>query len=213
MLLQMKRYRLTSLLLTLVLLVGVACSSDDDSNDEGGILPGNSSFTMKLDGQSWSADEVHIITMGGPEWWGEEDDELYFVTISATKYLDGNIDSENAEVFGITIVVPKDKFTNPKDIYTAPPPDAMNEAGYSWGNFISSTNNTTLISIDPTDEFRNVGNTQITGFEIGNSSILGEGYVSLSGTFEYELFGYDVNTEGRISREATEGHFNITKLF
>lgn len=213
MILQLKNYRIISYLFTLVLFIGLACSSDDNTMDDDGILPGASSFSMKLDGELWKADETQIITIGGPEWWEEEDEEIYLVTISATKYLDNTNDPDNSEVFGITIVVPVDKFNDPKGIYNAPPPDAMNEVGYSWGNFISSTNTITYISIDPSDELRVVGNTRVTGFEIGSQFMFGEGYVGLAGTFEYELFGLDANSENIISIKATEGSFQIANQF
>lgn len=77
---------------------------------------------MKLDGVPWKADVVYITTAGGPDWWEGDDEKLYVVTISATKFLNGPEDTENVEYLGIAIIVSEDGFTNPKGNYPAPPP-------------------------------------------------------------------------------------------
>ena len=211
---QSKTYRLFSCLLLLILVVSVACSSDDNTlGDEDHLIDGSGYFSMKLDGEVWSADVAYISTIGGPEWWDEDDEHLYLVTINATKYLDDSEDSENAEIFAITLVISEEKFTNPKDNYLAPPPDNNDEAGYSWAHYASTTDNISFMSLDPSDESRLVGSTTITDFKIGNQSFLGEGYVSLSGNFEYEVFGWDQNSDEFIRKKATEGSFNVTNPY
>ena len=205
--------RFVRYIFTLVIFIGLACSSDDNVVDEDNLINGNSSFTVNLDNEQWSADMVYITTTGGPDFWEEDDDRFYFVTISAIKFLGDFEDSENAEFFNITFIVPEHKFSDPKGTYLAPPPETSDEAGYSVGHYATTTDNISFISIDPLDDSRFVGKTNITGFEIGSQTLLGEGYVSLSGTFEYELFGWEANTGEFIKKEAKEGSFQITNQF
>lgn len=207
--LQINKFRIFSYLLPLVLFIGFSCSSDDNTIMEDDPISGESSFTMKIDGEPWGAHVAHVQTYGGPEWWEEGDEEVYLVAISASKHEDGTDGAEVEETFTIHIFVDPSDFNNPIGVYTVPPSTDM-QAGAAAAYY--TTKNTSFLSVDPENENRKVGEVAITSFELGQQIALGMGYINLTGTFEFEIYGANITTGALLNRTITEGSFNIKNL-
>lgn len=194
------------LILLSVLLLG-ACSSDDNSTKDEGPLLSHASLTMKIDGVPWSTDYAIVQTNMGEA----TEDEYVMITITGVNHI-GDSDTD-FETFGIHIFVDNSDFNNPKGIYLAPPPFDEN-IGYSFG--LWQVEDVHYVSVDSNDPLRKVGKMEITDFEIEERSVGGLIYTSLSGTFEFEMWGTDMETGGQTGNiNITEGRFNIseTSLF
>lgn len=208
--LQINKYRIFSYLFSLALLINLSCSSDDNTIIEDNPISGETSFTMKIDGENWRADVAHVLTYGGPEWWEDEDEELYLVAISASKHEDTTDDSEVVETFTIHVFVDPSDFNNPRGVYTVPPTSTSGQAGTAAAYY--TTSNTSFLSVDPENENRKVGEVAITSFEVGEQITLGIGYIDLTGTFEFEMFGGNTTTGEPLNTTVKEGSFSVINL-
>lgn len=195
----------------IVLLLIASLSFAGCSKDDGDPPIGGKSFTMKVNGESWAA---YLTTLFTEEHENATDGKFYYVLISGTWATDesyGEVDDAHAEAMGIYVLIPASKFRNPKGTYSI----RREEIGGAWALFSTSTNirdAATYASIDPNSPERSLGTLEITGFEIGIQSVLGqatgvEGYTKLSGNFQMELFPVETNT-GKLN--ITEGKFDLT---
>lgn len=181
-----------------------SCKKDDS----GGRQEVNSGFTMKINGEPWGAYLTTLLTE-------EHDDstygKYYYGMISGTWARGDDDDDAAAEAMGLYALIPADKFRNPKGIYTI----RQQELGKAWALFSTSTDirdATTYASVDPGNSGRDLGTLEITNFEIGTQSVLGqstgtEGYTRLSGKFQVELFPVEDHA-GKLN--ITEGKFDLT---
>lgn len=206
---QIKNRSLVSYLFTLLLLIGVACSSDDNRADEENPL---SKISFKIDGEQWHAEDAIVQTLGGTDW----EEEVYLVNITGTRGIDDTTAVTEVETFTLHFYIDPSNFNNPRGIYPVPPPDNdnMDEPGYAIATYTKEGSELIYFSVDPADEARKVGEVTITGFEIGQQMILGKGYVNLSGTFDFEMFGVNKNTgalNGKI--EIKSGVFDVKTPF
>lgn len=180
-----------------------SCKKDDG----GGKQETNSGFTMKVDGAPWGA---YLTTLFTEEHEDDTDGKYYHVMINGTWAADEGDDDAQVEAIGIYVLIPADKFRNPKGTY----PIRQEEVGRAWALFSTSTDirdATTYASVDPNNPGRNLGELEITGFEIGMQSVLGqstgtEGYTRLSGKFQMELYPVEENAD---KLNITEGRFDI----
>ena len=207
--LQVTTYRFVRYIFTLVIFVGLACSSDDNTIEDEDVIIGDSGVTMKINGELWNSDIAIVQTWGGQEM--EED--YIMIVINAMKYIGDSDDEENMEGLVINIYLNVSDFTNPKGKYLVPPPpNDLEVPGYAAGSYTSMTNAINYYSFDPDNEQRKVGEVNITDFKISENEHLNPliKYASLKGTFEFEMMGVNRNTgeySGMIN--VTEGKFNI----
>ncbi len=196
---------------TLLLL---SCSGSSDDIPAGDVL-GNSTLTMKVNGEQWNSALSLLIT---EEQENSQQGKYRYVSLSGNRIIDKNSATEDdlVETIGLYIAIPESKFKNPIGSY----PIILKEsqAGYAWGVFGSSTNlrdATTYVSGDPNNVGHSVGNLEITKYEIGEQMILGhptgqEGYKMLSGTFYLNV--YPINGTGD-KLKIEDGKFTISEGF
>ena len=204
--LQTTKYRFIRYFFTLALFVSLACSSDDNTiEDEEELSVGT--FTMKIDGELWTADEAYVSSVGGEEVWGEEDEEVYYVWITANKDLVGSNGEEDFESMVIGMALDPSSFFSPNGNYSFPPPDveaALGTVGYAAAAF-NRVSTAYAATPDLYNSSSNLGTLRITGFEIGQYLIYSDAYTQLSGTFELSM----MNAYEFGSIEITEGRFNV----
>lgn len=204
-----KRYHIISIaIIAFVVVVFTSCSKVDDVKD----LIGSSGMSMKVDGANWKSSMTTLFT---EEHETSDMGEYYLVYISGSRIIEKNSATEDdlAESMGLYINIPASKFRNPKGTY--PIIIKETEVSHAWGVFGSSTDirdATTYVSGDPQDRDKAVGMLEITGFEIGSQSVLGqgtntEGYTKLSGNFQLEVYPM-VGTGSKL--KITEGKFNLS---
>ena len=201
-------YRFFSYLFILVLFVGLACSSDDNTiPDDDEPLSGESNLTMKVNGESWVADEAHSVGLGGELAWEEtEEGGALPVWINAVRYLDDSESSHNTENLTIHMYFDLANFYSPKGTYPIPPPvydEDLESVGFAEAIYYSPTNTYTANS-DHYDPSRSLGEFKITDYKI-ESYMVYELYTRLVGTFEVTLF----HIESEETIELTEGRFNL----
>lgn len=203
--LQKTTYRFISYLFTLVLFVGLACSSDDNTVEDE--LP-TGALTMKIDGELWTADEAYVSGFGGEEVWGEEEEELYLIWIYAIKYLDDTENDMIAETLNIGMFLDPSMFQSPNGTYPIPPPNDETDlmtVGYASAT-LQTQSSVYAATSDLYEEYESLGTLRITDFKIGQYFIYSDVYTHLSGTFELSMM--DIYGSGGI--EITEGRFNLS---
>lgn len=197
----------TTYFIPIILFLFAALASSCNKDDDPGKQEVNSSFTMKINGAPWGA---YLTSLYTEEHENDDYGKYYHVMISGT-WASGDDDNASAEAMGMYVLIPADKFRNPKGIYRI----RKEELGSTWAIFSASTNirdASTYASVDPTNPEKDLGTLEITGFEIGLQSVLGqstgtEGYTRLSGKFQMELFPVENSTD---KLSITEGKFDLT---
>jgi hypothetical protein len=200
------------LLCSALLLFSCSKNSDDSPAEEN---LGNSTLTMKVNGEQWDSTMSLLIT---EEQESSQQGKYRYVSLTGNRIIDKNSATEDdlVETIGLYIAIPESKFKNPKGNY----PIILKEsqAGYAWGVFGSSTDlrdATTYVSGDPNNSEQSVGSVEIINFKIGEQMIFGhptgqEGYKQLSGTFHLDV--YPMNGTGN-KLKITDGKFNISEGF
>ena len=197
-----KKTHFIPIVILLLATLTFSCKKDDG----GGKEEVNSGFTMKINGEPWGA---YLTTLFTDEHEDDTYGKHYSVLINGT-WSSGDEDALT-EAMGIYVLIPADKFRNPKGTYTI----RQQELGKAWAIFSTSTDirdATTYASVDPNNSERNLGTLEITGFEVGVQGVLGqntgkEGYTRLSGKFQMEMFPLAENA-GKLTM--TEGKFDLT---
>lgn len=197
------------LLLTIVLGISLSSCSKDPKDSP---ALGNAGMTMKVDGAEWKATMTTLFT---EEHETNGMGEYHLVYIGGYRIIEKNSATEDdlTETLGLYINIPTSKFRNPKGTY--PIVIKETEISHAWGLFSKSTNiqeGVMYVSGDPKNRDKSVGTLEITGFEIGNQSVLGqgtdtEGYTKLSGNFQLEMYPA-LGTGGQL--KITEGKFNMS---
>lgn len=179
-----------------------SCKKDNNNPlDQGG-----KSFTMKVDGVPWSAQITTLFTEQHDE--GQPGGGYYAVMLNGTL----TVNEEHAESLALYVSIPASKFQNPKGKYDI----KGNENGEAWAVFSTAAdirNATTYSSLDiNSGPGKTVGTLEITGFEVGDQSVLGQptgkvGYKKLSGKFQLDLYPVD-GASAKLN--VTEGKFNLS---
>lgn len=168
---------------------------------------GSSSFTMKVDGVAWSASLTNLFA---EESSHPDVGDYYHIAIGGQYVGDG----ENSEVSGINlyVVIPKDKFRNPKGTYPLVE-KSDGRLNVATAAFMVGGVNNWYASYNPANRTETVGSIEITDFKIGQQHVLGqptgvEGYTRLVGTFQMDLYGIAHEPAPRM--KITEGKFDLT---
>jgi hypothetical protein len=199
----------TAVLLFLAVCAGFSsCKKDKDGDplDKAG-----TGLTMKIDNVPWSAQVTTLTTQEHTDGT----DGYYAVLINGTVSFENGADGDDfhAESIALYINIPASKFESPKGRYDIKALD--NDHGDAWAIFSTSTDirdAVTYSSLDKNNPDRTVGVLEITGFEIGEQTILGQstgqiGYTKLSGNFYLELHPVD-GASAKLN--VTEGKFNLS---
>ncbi len=183
-----------------------ACSKDkDDDND----LSGQSGLSMKVNGAAWGTTINTLFTEP------EENSQLgeYYVVLVGGQRIDVEGSEDDVSSFNMYIVIPKSKFSNPKGTYHVYVAEGA-MPGAATASYTKSTSEGTASyeSANPADYTQSVGSVQITDFEIGEQTIVGqptgvEGYTKLSGTFQMDV--YPVQETPGPALKITEGKFSL----
>ena len=193
-------FKSSHLLLGLFLLIAVAsCSSDDNGS---GSFSGGNSFSMKIDGNHWSSSINTLFT----EDMSNANGEYYFVTIGGV--ITDEADDPTTESLQIYIAIPASKLNNPKGIYQVNS-DADMSIGQASATFTSSNSENYLLY---TSTPHTLGTLEITGFELGEQTVMGHptgqmGYTQLKGTFNMELASV---SDPSVVLTITDGQFNLS---
>lgn len=205
----MNHYKnIVSIFTVLLIAFSISSCSKDDSGDDFTNPTGNAGISMKIDGVPWSANISNLFTEE------HEDSEIgeYYLVLVGGQNLNFEVEGDVTAI-GIHIIVPKSKFNNPKGIYTIV---KESEAGLNQavGSFSQSINETTIYytSSNPLNPEQSVGTIEITDFEVGEQTIMGQatgeiGYTKLSGNFKLDVYPV-INTD-LPSVKITEGKFNL----
>ena len=165
------------------------------------------SMTMKIDGQPWSAKMAYVVTAIDPE---EED--VFAIAISGFAH-EGEEDGEGLTIW---MVLPTNKFENPKGTYDMAAVDSDWEGqGVVWAMYSKSLGTDMQQLYGTAEVDKPLGKLTITDFKIGQQTFLGEviggrAYTQLKGTFELNLT--ELKTDGSGLGETmaiTEGKFAV----
>lgn len=188
-----------------------SCSKNNNDDSPGGSL-GNSTLTMKVNGENWNS---FLSTLFTEEEGNSEQGDFRYVSVGGSRIIEKSSATEDdlAETITLFIAIPESKFRNPKGTYPIILKDF--QVGYAWSIFGSSTDlrdTTTYVSGDANNPEEPVGTLEITGFKIGEQTVLGhpsgkEGYTQLSGTFNLDV--YPLGGVGE-RLKITDGKFNIS---
>lgn len=206
-----KKYNILRYLFTAVLLVGLSCSSDNGDVDD--IIIGDSSLSFIMDGKKWEADNVVIQTYAVDD----HDNAGIFHVVNIAASIGIKEDSDDIiETFTLHFYISENNFKNPKGVYPIPPPEvdySDQQIGFGMATFASLDTNNYYFTVDPEDANRVLGEATINSFKIGEQFILGEGYLNLSGTFQFKIFGVNRDT-GKLtgSTEIKSGKFDVKAL-
>lgn len=177
-----------------------ACKKKEVEN-----IVGQSSMSMKINGEAWKAmvTTLHTDPMGEDE----ENPETYYVLVNGIDAT--STDQEVSEAMGIYITIPASKFRNPKGTY----PIIFKEMtpNNAWALFSSTNPKRPGHNYYPANATGTSGTVEITDFSIGQQSVFGqpigkEGYTRLKGKFTIDLQAI-TGTDDRIT--ITEGQFDL----
>src|SRR5690606_8319156 len=131
--------------------------------------------------------------------------KYYYVSILGMSIISDKEDDVESQGFYITI--PAGKFRNPKGKYQVIPTEV--KVDHAWAVF-SKASGVNYLSGNPANPTTSVGTIEITGFEIGQQTVMGfpsgqEGYIKLSGNFHFKL----QNINGNEMINITDGKFNL----
>lgn len=196
-------------LILLSVLLLAACSSDDNAMDTP--LLGESKFTMKVNGELWTAEWAFTQTYYDTPEDEEFEDEMVGLIISAYKDMDQEEDTVG-ENLTIVIGINRANFNNPIGSYPINYND-MSTEGFSYITYYNSIDEIAYISYNIEEDKESAGEVTITGFEIGEQFLLGKGYVKLSGNFSADMYGYFTNESEVDKIEIRSGEFNITSNY
>lgn len=193
-------FKSSHLLLGLFLLITVASCSDDDKDSNP--FSGGNSFSMKIDGNHWSSSINTLFT----EDMSNANGEYYFVTIGGV--ITDESDDPTTESLQIYIAIPASKMNNPTGVYPL-----MQESDMELGQANASYTKSDMNSYEfYTATPNTVGSIEITGFEIGEQTVMGQptgqmGYTHLKGTFNMELASV---ADPSVVLNITDGQFNLS---
>lgn len=193
-------FKSSHLLLGLFLLIAVAsCSSDDNGSDS---FSGGQGFSMKIDGAQWNSSIYTLFT----EDLNNSNGEYHWVTLGGT--LVGDTEDAPTESMQIYLAIPASKFNNPTGVYPL-----MQESDMGLGQANASYTKSDMNSYEfYTATPNTVGSIEITGFEIGEQTVMGQptgqmGYTQLKGTFNMELASV---SDPSVVLTITDGQFNLS---
>lgn len=198
---------LTRLCLMVLAFVTLSTSCSKEGIGDNG-LSGKSGLSMKVDGESWDS---WMTTMFTEKHESSEHREYYLVSLVGSRVIENNSATEDdfAESITMMIAIPASEFQNPKGTYPIvwESDVALNQA---WAVFGTSTDIRDATTYGPSPSGQS-GTIEITGFETGQQTILGqptglEGYTKLSGTFRMELLPLEKTGN---TLKITEGTFNL----
>lgn len=189
------------------------CSSDDNSSsipDPGGTI-GNTSVTMKVNGQNWSTNQAFAYTIPASE--AEDEDEFsiqdgYLVYIHATRTVDDTPEGDEGETLGLYLHVSESQFENPKGNYNMGANGIENQ-GEAAALYLDYINNIYYGSGDVYGESNVFGSINVTDFKIGKQYVYGDGYLELSGTFEMDMYGANYITGEDELIQIRDGKFKV----
>lgn len=203
------KFAFSSLLILSLLVIG-GCSSDDNAidADEDDLGGGNSTISMKVDGETWESPYTTLLT----GYDDEESQEEYMVMITASR---DTPDEETAQSLSITLVLDSSKFANPKGTYPFYIDDS-NDAliNYAQAVYVDFESSKSYLSGNPEDFGNSSGEFKITDYKIGDQVYgAGKGYLTLSGTFSLDMYTINSTSDVPIKIEITEGVFNLEHDF
>lgn len=193
----------SKLFLAFFLFIFIAACSDDDDNDSSNPFSSGNTFSMKIDGSHWVSNFSTLDTELIDDIPGEE---YYYVYIGGT--IVEEVDALPIETMAIYLGIPESRFNNPMGSYSLT--DNINtELNHASAIYVSSRNDiykTYIVTEQST------GSVEVTGFEIGEQTFMGQstgeiGYTKLSGKFNLELIAPDDPSDKII---ITDGQFNFT---
>ncbi|HLW62287.1 MAG TPA: hypothetical protein VKY33_02700 [Flavobacterium sp.] len=197
-------YRNAGILLSIFMVVfASSCSGNDDSNPFGE----EASFSMKVNGENWSSSITTLFT----EEEYNNGEGYYFVYIGGSKIMDmeNPTGNDTTESMAIYIAIPFSKAQNPKGTY---PIIRESDVTLNQAQAIFMSNTDGQQNIYTITNPGQSGTVEITGFEFGEQTIMGEptgaqGYTKLSGNFQVELNSIADDTDKLI---ITNGKFNLS---
>lgn len=196
-----------------LLLVMGSCSSDDNTIDieDDGMLNGNSTVTMKIDGETWRSNYATIVTVSDYEDNEADEADEYMVIMTASR---DNSQEETSETLTISIVLDTSKFSNPRGTYPFYEDESeVTSVNYAQATYIDFNNSKTFISGDPENNNNTIGEIKVTGYEIGEQMLgRGDGYIKFSGTFNMNMYTYN-SDDTPVKLEIREGSFSVEHGF
>lgn len=203
----MKQFIIKSskLFLAFFLFIFIAACSDDDNDASNPFSSGNT-FSMKIDGSHWVSNFSSLNTEKIEDFPGED---YYYVYIGGT--IVQEVDELPTETIAIYLGIPESRFNNPMGSYSLTD-NIDTELNHATAAYVYS-NNDIYKAYVVTEQ--STGSVEITGFEIGDQTIMGQptgeiGYTKLSGKFNLELIAPDDPSDKII---ITDGQFNFTSNF
>lgn len=195
-------FRIATIIGIMTLLTGgiQSCKKKEIDN-----IVGESSMSMKINGEAWKAivTTLHTDAMGEDE----ENPEAYYVLVNGINTSD--VDQETSEAMGIYITIPASKFKNPKGTY----PVIFKEMtpNNAWALFSSTDPSRPGHNYYPSNATGTSGTVEITDFSIGQQTVFGqpigkEGYTRLKGRFSMSLQAI-TGTDDQIT--ITDGQFDL----
>ncbi len=197
-------YKNAGILLGIFLVFFIAsCSSDDNGNSSGG-----TSLSMKINGNNWTPTVTTLFT---EDEYNSEEGDYYLVYIGGNKLMDmENPDADSStESIAIYIAISASKFQNPKGTY---PILKESDVTLNQASAVFMSDASGQQKIYTTTDPGQSGMVEITGFEVGEQTIMGEptgvqGYKKLSGNFQVVVNSIADNTD-KIT--ITDGKFNLS---
>lgn len=169
----------------------------------------SSDFSMEIDGKTWATTINNLFTEAAEH---ETLGEYYRVLVGGQRILDTESEG-HASSFNMYIIIPKDKFKNPKGTY-AIMKESETKLNQASASFVKSgeTGQVWYASYDPANPTASVGTVEITDFAIGTQKVVGqssgvEGYTKLSGTFSMDM--YHIQVVPATVMKVTKGMFDL----
>lgn len=164
--------------------IGLSACSKDDIPDP---VSGDSTLTMKVDGEPWKASMTSLLT----EAYGDsEQGDYHYVFIGGTRQAGTDPETGDVitEMMHFYVAIPSSDYKNPKGTY----PITLQAERVDFATAFFTRDSDTYAGRHPSDAEQPVGVVEITDFKIGQQHVVGqpvgtEGYTRLSGTFRADL--------------------------